>query len=138
MRALLKPGGCNPAFDIYPATEDIGFWRVIVSGPSGTPYADGAWLLYILFPADYPTVPPIVRFVTEILHCNINSSGRICHSILSQNWTESTSIKLILDCISGLLLVPDKDDPLDSTLALAAADDSGLYEVSELVGLVCP
>lgn len=133
MRALLKPGGCNPAFDIYPALEDIGFWRAVVSGPTGTPYQGGTWLLFILFPLDYPTVPPTVRFVTEILHCNINSSGRICHSILSQNWTESTSIKLILDCISGLLLVPDKDDPLDSTLALAAADDSGLYEVSYCV-----
>ena len=82
----------------------------------------------IEFPENFPRAPPNVRFVTRILHCNINSYGRVCHSILDRNWSSTTSIKSVLDNIYGLLLVPDVDDPLDSTLALARADDSGAYE----------
>lgn len=50
-------------------------------------------------------------------HCNINSSGRICHSILDRNYTTDTRVKEILDAIFGLLLIPEPEDPLDSTIA---------------------
>ena len=113
---------------IYPSEENIQFWRVLIEGPESTPYHKGVWLLTIDFPDDFPRSPPSVRFVTKILHCNINSYGRVCHSILDRNWSSETRIKTVLDCLYGLLLVPDVDSPLDSTLALARADDSGGYE----------
>jgi hypothetical protein len=71
-----------------------------------------------------------VRFLTPILHCNVNSHGKICHSILDRNYSADTSVKMILDCVYGLLLTPDKHDPIDSTLALSANNDSGEYEGS--------
>ena len=36
----------------------------------------------------------------------------------------------ILQCVFGLLLNPDKDDGIDSTLALSANNDSGEYEAA--------
>ena len=36
----------------------------------------------------------------------------------------------ILQCVYGLLLNPDKDDGIDSTLALSANNDSGEYEAA--------
>jgi len=36
----------------------------------------------------------------------------------------------VLNCIFGLLLNPDTDDPLDSTLALQFFDNNGQYEAS--------
>ena len=128
MRSLLK--NTHPDVDIYPASTDIGFWRCVVQGPKDTPYASGCWLFWCKFPESYPAQAPIVRFVTPIRHCNINSQGRVCHSIFAQNWTEATTVKLVFDCIAGLLLSPDVDDPLDSILALDRADDSGLYEAN--------
>jgi len=44
--------------------------------------------------------------------------GRICHSIFDRNYTPATSVRVMIDCIYGLLLNPDVSDPLDSTLAL--------------------
>lgn len=32
------------------------------------------------FPVEYPLLPPEMRFVTPILHCNINAHGKICKS----------------------------------------------------------
>ena len=52
----------------------------------------------------------------------------MCHSILDRNWSSETTVKSVLDCIYGLLLAPDVDDPLDSTLALARANSDGGYE----------
>jgi len=120
----------HPAVDIYPCERDMGFWRLVMEGPEGTPYAGGSWLLYMEFPANYPDQAPEMRFVTPIKHCNINSYGRICHSIFGRNYTPDTTIAVILQCVYGLLLNPDVSDPLDSTLALEFYESSGLYEIS--------
>eukprot|EP00966_Prymnesium_polylepis_P316132 7304467-Prymnesium_polylepis.1 len=63
-----------------------------MEGPGGSPYADGTWLLSVRFPPTYPVQPPEVRFVTSIIHCNINSYGKVCHSILDRNWTSDTTM----------------------------------------------
>merc|ERR1711900_18776 len=88
--------------------------------------------MYINFPEDYPGSPPELRFITSIKHCNINSYGKVCHSIFDRNYTADTRISTILQCVYGLLLNPDVDDPLDSTLALEFYNDNGLYETSIL------
>ena len=110
LRMLSKNPHC--AIRIFPSEDNICFWRVIISGPESTPYVNGTWLLTMEFPTNFPRSPPHVRFVTKILHCNINSYGRVCHSILDRNWSSETRVKTVLDCIYGLLLAPDVDDPL--------------------------
>lgn len=127
LRGTLKEP--HPNFAIFPSSEDLGFWQVVLSAPTEGPYAHGCWLLWIRFPHSFPDTPPEVRFKTPILHCNINSTGRVCHSILDRNWTPDTSVKRIFDCVYGLLLNPDVEDPLDSNLALDSYDDSGTYQV---------
>jgi hypothetical protein len=57
---------------------------------------------------------------TPVHHCNTNSHGKVCHSIFDRNWVADTTIRQVLDCVYGLLLVPEAepDDPPDSVLAL--------------------
>jgi ubiquitin-protein ligase len=76
----------HPAYHVYPSGTDLGFWQVLLSGPPGDYYSGGTWLLWIRFPASFPEAPPVIRFQTPILHCNINSTGRVCHSVLDRNW----------------------------------------------------
>jgi len=108
----------HPSLEIFPCHADMGFWRVIFEGPSGTPYENGVWLVYVLFPDTYPNESPEVRFVTPIRHCNVNQYGKVCHSVFTRNWTSDTSIHQVLSCVYGLLLTPETDDPLDTDLAL--------------------
>ena len=118
----------HPDIDVYVNDTNIRFWKVIFSGPDGTPYRGGTWMAYIEFPESFPYVPPNIRFVTPIKHCNINNYGRVCHSILDRNYTPATSVSLILQCIYGLLLNPDVTDPLDTNLALSYYEADGSYE----------
>ena len=73
-------------------------------------------------------MPPEIRFITPIRHCNVSPYGRICHSILDRNYTPDTAVSTIFNCIYGLLLQPDVSDPLDSTLALSFYAANGKYE----------
>jgi ubiquitin-protein ligase/uncharacterized protein YegL len=117
----------HPSLEIFPCDIDIGFWRIILEGPSETPYENGVWLVYVLFPDTYPTESPEVRFVTPIRHCNVNQYGKVCHSVFTRNWTSDTSIHQLLSCVYGLLLTPETDDPLDTDLALLYFTQRELY-----------
>ena len=107
----------HPCVEIYPCEEQITFWRILLSGPQDSLYEGGVFLLYAKFPKDYPKIAPEMRFVTPIYHCNINSHGKICHSIFKRNYSLDTSVRQIIDCVYGLLLNPEMEDPLDSAIA---------------------
>eukprot|EP00930_Biecheleria_cincta_P063472 TRINITY_DN4900_c1_g1_i1.p1 TRINITY_DN4900_c1_g1~~TRINITY_DN4900_c1_g1_i1.p1 ORF type:complete len:1840 (+),score=271.72 TRINITY_DN4900_c1_g1_i1:43-5562(+) len=119
----------HPSTEVFPG-DDLGFWKVLMEGPEGTPYQGGVWLLSCSLPSDFPDGPPEVRFVTPIRHCNVNAHGRVCHSIFDRNYTTDTTVLSIFHCIFGLLLNPEYEDPLDSTLALEFYEASGIYEDS--------
>ena len=46
-------------------------------------------------------------------HCNINSSGRICHNIFDRGYNAHITMKEILEAVYGLLIAPEAEDPLD-------------------------
>merc|ERR1711860_205718 len=70
--------------------DDIYHWEAIITGPSGSPYEGGTFILNVTFPADYPFKPPKVSFATRIYHPNINSTnGGICLNELKSQWKPS-------------------------------------------------
>ena len=118
----------HPNIEIYPCEQQLDFWRLLLVGPSNTPYEGGVFLLYAKFPADYPQVAPEIRFVTPIYHCNVNGHGKICHSVFDRNYSADFSVRRIVDCVFGLLLTPEPEDPLDSALAQEYYDNRQEYE----------
>ena len=108
----------HPRIEVFPAERQLDLWQLLLKGPDDTPYAGGTFVLWIRFPEDFPLEAPEVRFSTPVHHCNINSHGKVCHSIFDRNWVADTTVRQVLDCVYGLLLVPEPDDPLDSVLAL--------------------
>ena len=107
----------HPAFEVFPGEEHIDFWRIIMEGPEGTPYEGGIFELFIEFINEYPAKPPNIRFITPIYHCNINSSGRICHTILDRFYAPGVRVGDIFNHVYGLLSSPEEQDPLDSVKA---------------------
>ena len=100
-----------------PLGDDIMNWRATITGPDDSPYAGGVFFLDIEFPSDYPFKPPVVKFITPILHPNINASGGICLDILKNNWSAALTASKLLLSISSLLNEPNPDDPLVHDLA---------------------
>ncbi|CAN0424417.1 unnamed protein product, partial [Lampetra planeri] len=117
----------HPYVTVYPCESNTGFWKILLQGPQKTPYHSGVFLLYVKFMKSYPVTPPEIRFITPIYHCNINSSGRICHNILDRNYSAQITMKDILDAVFGLLIAPEPSDPLDSCLAEEYLTNAELY-----------
>ncbi|XP_049930594.1 uncharacterized protein LOC126408879 isoform X1 [Epinephelus moara] len=121
---------CNPHpfFRVFPSESDFRFWRILMQGPPDTPYKKGVFELYCQFGPDYPAKPPVVRFVTPVYHCNVNSVGRICHNIFDRNYNAHITMREILEAVYGLLIIPEPDDPLDSILAEEFLTSRKTYE----------
>jgi len=116
LTSIASKRGAHPSIHVFPSDE-LYLWQVLLEGPDNTPYQGGVFVLYVNFPPKYPDVPPEVRFLTKIYHCNINNSGRICHSVFDRDYVSTLKVSFILQCVFGLLLFPAPEDPLDSVLA---------------------
>ncbi|KAM3301829.1 putative ubiquitin-conjugating enzyme E2 38 [Capsicum chacoense] len=88
--------------------------RAVIIGPQGTPYHDGLFVFDVLFPQNYPDVPPMVYYYSGGLRLNPNlyDCGKVCLSLLntwtgkgSEKWLPKTSTMLqVLVSIQALIL----------------------------------
>lgn len=92
-------------------------WDATIIGAVGTPYEGGMFKLKMVFPNNYPFVPPVVKFQTRIFHPNIHENGEICLDILKYHWSPTYSIVHVLLSILSLLSDPNPDDPLNPEAA---------------------
>ncbi|XP_036419433.1 uncharacterized protein LOC118803045 [Colossoma macropomum] len=118
----------HPYCNVLPSESDINFWKILLQGPPETPYENGVFELYCEFGPDYPVKPPLLKFITAIYHCNVNSVGRICHNIFDRNYSAQITMREILDAVFGLLIAPEPEDPLDSILAEEFMTSKTKYE----------
>jgi hypothetical protein len=59
------------SMDVYVNETNMSYWKVVMEGPKGTPYEKGTFVLSVSMSPSFPQVPPIVRFLTPILHPNV-------------------------------------------------------------------
>merc|ERR1711974_83239 len=60
-----------------PVGDDLKNLRAKITGPPGSPYEEGKFVISVEFPDDYPFKPPKVKFITKVYHPNVKSDGRI-------------------------------------------------------------
>jgi peroxin-4 len=82
--------------------------------------------------------PPAVRFVTPIVHPNINlETGEICLDLLGDAWTPAYSVLETVRAVrDGLLPYPEVDSPLNVDCA-ALLRDGDAVGARRLVELWC-
>ncbi|KAK4991205.1 Ubiquitin-conjugating enzyme E2 6 [Elasticomyces elasticus] len=68
-----------PYIVAHPSESNILEWHYILTGPPGTPYADGQYWGTLIFPTDYPFAPPAIRMHTP--SGRFQPSTRLCLSI---------------------------------------------------------
>ena len=115
-----------PGVAAYVVDEaDLSVLQAEITGPEGSPFENGVFLLSITIPARYPFEPPQCRFLKEsaqiLYHPNVDSAGRICLDTLKSppagSWSPAVSLPSLLLTIRTLLSVPNGDDPLDPEIA---------------------
>lgn len=107
--------------------EEITHWVATMKGPSGSPFEEGTFTLDIMFPAEYPFKPPIIKFLNKMYHPNINTAGAICLDILKDQWSPALSVFKVLLSISSLLADPNPNDPLSPEVASVYKQDKEKY-----------
>merc|ERR1719486_1770937 len=94
---------------IFPAPDNLQFWRVLIEGPTDSPFEGGVFALNVVIPDNYPFHAPRITFETPIYHCNVNDSGKICLNILHEAWNPQLSVPKCLEAIRTLMKSPDTD-----------------------------
>ncbi|XP_072169396.1 dual E2 ubiquitin-conjugating enzyme/E3 ubiquitin-protein ligase BIRC6-like [Diadema setosum] len=100
--------------------ERLDIMKVLITGPSDTPYSNGCFEFDVYFPADYPNSPMLVNLETTGQHSvrfnpNLYNDGKVCLSVLNtwhgrpeEKWNAQTSSFLqVLVSIQSLILVSE-------------------------------
>ncbi|MCJ1357306.1 MAG: hypothetical protein MMC33_007302 [Icmadophila ericetorum] len=127
----------NPhdSMDVYVSESNMGFWKVVMQGPPGSPYEKGTFLLYVDIGDSYPTKAPTAKFITPVLHPNITKHGRICHEIFTREWQSGIRIYQVLQHIWAMLFSLEARDAVDPffTLQFWTDPEGGRREVDEYI-----
>ncbi|VUZ42289.1 unnamed protein product [Hymenolepis diminuta] len=87
-------------------TENFSHCLAGITGPPLSPYEGGLFYVHILIPDSHPMRPPIVRFLTRILHPNISFHGDIGLDCIRDNWSLILTLDKVLLSIQSLLTEP--------------------------------
>jgi len=102
---------------VFPAPDNLKFWRALIEGRSDSPFAGGVFVLNVILPDNYPFSPPKITFETPIYHCNVSDSGGICLDILRDSWNPALSVPKCLEAIRVMMANPDTDNALRQWIA---------------------
>ena len=102
---------------IFPDSDDIFLMKALITGPKGTPFVDGTFVLNIKCPTMYPFKPPTITFETSVYHCNVSDAGAVCLDILQHAWSPALSIPKVVESVRLLLANPDTDNALRQWIA---------------------
>lgn len=97
----------------YIYNDDIYNLKVLMIGPSDTPYEFGFYFFNIIMPQDYPFSPPKVTYCTQNgrtrFNPNLYTNGKVCLSIINTwsgpRWSSCNSISTVLLSIQALVFV---------------------------------
>lgn len=95
-------------------TFDYLNFECLVKGKAGTLWEHGYYRVLLMFPEEYPSLPPSCKFEPPIFHPNVHPlTGVFYHPLLDKNkcWAPNITIKQILLGIQNFLDEPDVEGP---------------------------
>ena len=95
--------------------KDIYNWSGVIIGPADSPYEGGVFVFEINVPHSYPFGAPSIKFITPILHPNIDEqTGTVCMDILGHQWSPAQTIPKVVVALVSLLFDPNFEPSNDS------------------------
>ncbi|KAB7495383.1 Ubiquitin-conjugating enzyme E2 S [Armadillidium nasatum] len=91
--------------------QDVTDIQATITGPAGTPYANGQFKIKLALGKDFPASPPKGYFITKIFHPNVASNGEICVNTLKKDWKPNLGIRHVF--LAPKVQKTDKLEDLD-------------------------
>lgn len=121
--------------------DDVFKWEVMIMGPPDTMYEGGFFKAHLDFPKDYPHMPPVMAFQTQIWHPNVYKDGRVCISILHppgddefgaeeacERWLPIHTVTTIMLSVISMLADPNDMSPANIDAAKEWRDDPAAFK----------
>ncbi|XP_006214123.2 ubiquitin/ISG15-conjugating enzyme E2 L6 isoform X1 [Vicugna pacos] len=113
--------------NLFSDDANVLVWHALLL-PETPPYNLKAFHLRICFPEEYPFKPPTVTFTTRIYHPSVDSDGRVCLPIISNEyWKPYTKTCQVLEALNVLVNKPQPEQPVRLELADLLAQDPELF-----------
>mmetsp|Transcript_13576 Transcript_13576/g.20376 ORF Transcript_13576/g.20376 Transcript_13576/m.20376 type:complete len:168 (-) Transcript_13576:227-730(-) len=117
--------------------DNIFNWKLMIIGPSDTPYEGGFFSAKLEFPQDFPNSPPVMTFLTQMWHPNVYDDGKVCISILhppgedkfneletaEERWRPILSVEAIIVSVVSMLSDPNDESPANIDAAVMWRND---------------
>ena len=113
--------------------KDFYTWRISLLGAKDTSYADGIFLIKILFPNNYPDSRPEIFFLTPIYHPNVAKNGFVGVNFIYE-WKPIT-VREILIKLYGIFYLPNPYSPYSEEQAHEFKNNRYLYELKLNISL---
>lgn len=106
---MLEP---PPGIFVAADESNVTLVHALIIGPPDTPYENGFFYFIVVFPTDYPIMPPKVKLMTTggsqvRFNPNLYKDGKVCLSILGTwsgpAWSPAHSLTSVLLSIQSLL-----------------------------------
>ena len=128
----------NIGFSVgLPNESNVFEWRCTLMGPSDSPYKNGLFYIKVLFPDNYPTGKPEVRFITPIYHVNVNHVQNygdeidplfhVCISTIN-NWKPTYNMMQVFIDIFALFYLGNPESPFSLERKEEMKNNPKLYE----------
>ncbi|WWC87395.1 uncharacterized protein L201_002284 [Kwoniella dendrophila CBS 6074] len=127
--------------------DNILEWQIVIMGPADTLYEGAILKARLIFPPEYPILPPKMIFDSEMWHPNVydkgDKKGEVCVSILHQpgedewgyedageRWLPVHTVESVLISVISLLSqdVPDLSSPANVDAAKEVREDFASYK----------
>jgi ubiquitin-protein ligase len=111
----------NPLSGVRVWLENKNFrlWWVEIRGPRNSPYFEGVFLIRIAFLENFPNEPPELFMRSYIYHPNVNDRGEICVNTLKEGWRPTSTMRIVLNSIKGIMKYPNPQNPWPSRKQMA-------------------
>lgn len=100
-----------------PSESNLYIWNISFEGPENSLYKGGLYRAELIFSVNYPTEPPLLRFVTEMWHPNIHPDGKACLGVLksagsgAERWRPRLSVEAVAVSVVAMLSEPSLSSP---------------------------
>eukprot|EP00051_Salpingoeca_urceolata_P005433 m.73210 g.73210 ORF g.73210 m.73210 type:complete len:151 (-) comp14327_c0_seq1:261-713(-) len=108
--------------------DDLFYWKATLSGPEGSPYEGGIFILDVKFPSEYPFKPPTITFKTPVYHPTVSNEGGICLKLIKTGWSPAVGISRVLQAVVSMLADPSPEGALVPDIAKQLTENREAFE----------